>query len=80
VDHAALLDALRSGHLSGAGLDVFPEEPRIPAELLAMDNVVCTPHIGTNTAQTRAQMADACAQQILDALAGKRPENIVNGL
>lgn len=80
VDHAALTQALRSGKLCGAGLDVFPEEPCIPAELLVMDNVVCTPHIGTNTAQTRAQMADACAGQILDALEGKRPENIVNGL
>jgi phosphogluconate 2-dehydrogenase len=45
-----------------------------------MDNVVCTPHIGSNTAQTRADMATACARQILDALAGKRPENIVNGI
>ena len=45
-----------------------------------MDNVVCTPHVGSNTAQTRADMAAACARQILDVLAGKRPENIVNGL
>ena len=80
IDHAALLDALRGGKVSGAGLDVFPEEPAIPAELLALDNVVCTPHIGTNTAQTRADMASACVRQILDALAGKRPENIVNGI
>lgn len=80
VDHDALAEALRSGKLSGAGLDVFPEEPHIPAELLTMDNVVCTPHIGSNTAQTRADMAAACARQILDALAGKRPENIVNGI
>ena len=80
VEHAALVEALRSGRLRGAGLDVFPDEPQIPAELLGMDNVVCTPHIGTNTAETRARMADACAQQILDALASRRPEHIVNGL
>lgn len=80
IDHAALVDALQSGKLAGAGLDVYPDEPRIPAALLAMDNVVCTPHVGANTAQTRADMAAACAAQILDALAGKRPENIVNGL
>lgn len=80
IDHAALTEALRSGRLSGAGLDVYPDEPLIPPELLAMDNVVCTPHVGANTAQTRAEMAAACARQILDALAGKRPESIVNGL
>lgn len=80
INHEALLEALRSGKLAGAGLDVFPEEPHIPAALLELDNVVCTPHIGTNTAQTRAEMAAACARQILDVLAGKRPENIVNGI
>ena len=80
IDHAAMEDALRSGKLAGVGLDVYPEEPRIPAELLAMDNVVCTPHVGANTAQTRADMAAANARQILDVLAGKRPENIVNGI
>lgn len=80
VDHDALLEALRSGHLLGAGLDVFPEEPHIPAALLQLDNVVCTPHIGTNTRQTRAEMAAACSRQILDVLEGKRPVNIVNGL
>ena len=80
VDHDALAEALRSGKLAGAGLDVYPQEPSIPEELLAMDNVVCTPHVGANTAQTRAAMAEACAAQILDALAGRRPVNIVNGL
>ncbi len=80
VDQDALADALRSGHLAGAGLDVYPQEPAIPEALLAMDNVVCTPHVGANTAQTRAAMLEACAAQILDALAGKRPENIVNGI
>ena len=80
VDHDALLVALQSGKLAGAGLDVYPDEPRIPEALLALDNVVCTPHIGANTAQTRADMMAACARQILDALDGKRPENIVNGI
>lgn len=80
IDHAAMADALRSGRLAGAGLDVYPDEPNIPQELLAMTNVVCTPHVGANTAQTRAGMLSACAKQILDALGGKRPENIVNGI
>ena len=80
IDHTALIEALRSGKVAGAGLDVFPEEPNIPAELLTMDNVVCTPHIGTNTEDTRNEMLEACGRQILDALAGRRPANIVNGL
>ncbi len=80
VDYEALCDALESGRLFGAGLDVYPDEPHIPARLLALDNVVCTPHIGANTEQTRRDMAAACAQQILDTLDGKRPSNIVNGL
>lgn len=80
VDYDALLDALKSGALAGAGLDVYPDEPHIPAALLQLSNVVCTPHIGTNTEQTRYAMAQACAQQILDVLDGKRPQNIVNGL
>lgn len=80
IDHDAMLEALQSGRLAGVGLDVYPNEPRIPEGLLALDNVVCTPHIGANTAQTRQDMLEACARQILDALAGKRPENIVNGI
>ena len=80
IDHDALMEALESGHVGGAGLDVFPEEPQIPQRLLELPHVVCTPHIGTNTRQTRFEMAQACSRQILDALTGRRPENIVNGL
>lgn len=80
VDTDALVGALETGVLSGAGLDVYPNEPHIPQALLGFKNVVCTPHIGTNTEQTRREMAEACSRQILDALAGKRPDNIVNGI
>lgn len=80
VDHDALLEALERGTIAGAGLDVYPDEPHVPAALLAHDRVVCTPHIGCNTRETRCEMARACSMQILDALAGRRPENIVNGL
>lgn len=80
VDTHALLSALESGKIAGAGLDVFPDESHVPAALLQHSRVVCTPHIGTNTALTRFEMAQACSRQILDAFAGKRPENIVNGL
>ena len=80
VDTTALLAALDSGKVAGAGLDVFPDEPHVPAALLQHDRVVCTPHIGTNTSLTRCEMAEACSRQILDVLSGKRPTNIVNGL
>lgn len=80
VDCNALAECLASGHLSGAGLDVYPDEPNIPSSLLALPQAVLTPHIGVNTAETRFAMAQACAQQILDVLAGKRPRHIVNGV
>ena len=58
VDHAALADALRSGGLAGAGLDVFPEEPKVPEELLRLDNVVLLPHLGSATRETRIAMGE----------------------
>ena len=58
VDEKALVDALRNGRIAGAGLDVFEDEPNVPAALLALDNVVLTPHIGSATWQTRRAMAD----------------------
>lgn len=80
VDCDALADAIEKGLIGGAGLDVFPQEPAIPQRLLGLKNVVLTPHIGTNTAETRRDMARACSQNILVVLAGKRPPSIVNGL
>lgn len=56
VDEEALVAALRDGQLGGAALDVFEREPDVPAELLALDNVVLTPHIGSATEETRADM------------------------
>lgn len=80
VDTDALCDAVESGRLFGASLDVYPDEPHVPQRLLGLKRVVLTPHLGSNTMQTRRIMAEACSRQILDALEGKRPENIVNGL
>lgn len=80
VDCDALADALESEHLRGAGLDVYPDEPHIPPRLIALPQVVLTPHIGTNTQETRQRMAEECARQIADALAGKRPAHVVNGV
>ncbi len=58
VDEPALVAALQAGSLGGAGLDVFAEEPEVPAALLALDNVVLTPHLGSGTHETRQAMAD----------------------
>lgn len=56
VDHAALAEALRSGWLAGAGLDVYPQEPRVPEALLEIENVVLLPHLGSADAETRIAM------------------------
>lgn len=65
VDEPYLVDALTHGRLAGAGLDVFADEPRVPPALLALDNVVLTPHAGSGTQQTR----DALGQFVVDNLA-----------
>ncbi len=79
IDQDALYDALSSGHLGGAGLDVFREEP-IPKDspLLKLENVVLVPHIGSASKNTRTTMATMCAENIISALKGEIPPNIVN--
>ena len=79
VDQDALYSALSSGHIGGAGLDVFREEP-IPKDspLLELSNVVLVPHIGSASKKTRATMATMCAENIIAALYGEKPPNIVN--
>lgn len=78
VDHPALIAALQEGRIAGAALDVYPDEPHIPEALRSLDHVVLTPHIGTNTVADRRKMCAKAAQNILDVLAGKRPERVVN--
>lgn len=64
VDEAALVEALRARRIAGAGLDVFEDEPRVPAALLGLDNVVLTPHVASGTAETRAAMADLVIENV----------------
>ena len=56
VDHDALVAALTNGRLAGAGLDVYPHEPQVPEPLLALENVVLLPHLGSANAETRIAM------------------------
>ena len=78
VDENSLVQALQNGTIAGAGLDVFEEEPNLQPGLLRLTNVVLTPHIGTATAETRLKMANLAAQNLLEALHGRRPPNVVN--
>lgn len=71
VDQGALVEALRAGRIAGAGLDVFEDEPHVPAELCAMGNVVLTPHIGSATWQTRRAMADLAFGNLRAHFAGQ---------
>jgi glyoxylate reductase len=73
VDGDALLRALESGRLRGAGLDVFPEEPRIDPRLLPRDDVVLLPHVGSATVETRLAMARTACSEIARVFAGQEP-------
>jgi len=79
VDEQALADALRSGQLYAAGIDVFEREP-VPADnpLLSLPNVVVAPHIGSATTLTRARMADIAIDNALAALQGRPMAHCVN--
>ena len=65
VDEAALVQALQSGALAGAGLDVFEEEPRVPEALIAMDNVSLLPHIGSATEEARIAMGMRAVENLV---------------
>ena len=73
IDENALCDALESGHLRGAGLDVYEHEPEVNPRLLAMRNVVILPHIGSATEEARNAMARIAATNVLLFLRGKPP-------
>jgi lactate dehydrogenase-like 2-hydroxyacid dehydrogenase len=73
VDEPALVAALQEGRLGGAGLDVFADEPNVPAPLLKMDNVVLQPHQGSATVETRRAMGDLMLANLAAHFEGRKP-------
>lgn len=78
VDEEALADVLEQNRIAGAALDVFCNEPHVNPRLLALPNVLMTPHCAANNPYTRAQMALAVAKRIQEALDGRMLQDLVN--
>jgi lactate dehydrogenase-like 2-hydroxyacid dehydrogenase len=78
LDEAALVLALREHWIAGAGIDVFEHEPKITDGLTELDNVTLAPHIASASVETRTKMAVMAATSLVEALQGRRPENLVN--
>ena len=78
VDEAALLQALRERWIAGAGLDVYEHEPELTPGLAELDNVTMAPHIASASVETRTKMAVMAATNLVEALQGRRPPNLVN--
>jgi len=78
LDEAALADAIRSGHVAGAALDVFETEPATESPLFGLENVVCTPHLGAATAEAQENVALQVAEQMSDFLLTGAVSNAIN--
>jgi Lactate dehydrogenase and related dehydrogenases len=78
VDDEALIEALRSGTIAGAGLDVFENEPKLNPQFIHLKNVVLTPHIASSSRATRHRMAMLAAENLVAALTTGKPPNLLN--
>ena len=78
VDEAALAESLGSGHLGGAGLDVYEHEPQVHPGLIASQRALLVPHIGSGTLETREAMARTACRGLAQILRGERPSNLAN--
>lgn len=79
IDQEALHQALINKDITGAALDVFKEEPINPdSPLLKLDNIILTPHIGSASVETRKEMSDTAVKNVIAAIKGKKPPNLVN--
>jgi glyoxylate reductase len=78
VDENALVEILRSGHLGGAGLDVYEWEPDVTAGLRELPNTVLLPHLGSATVETRGKMSEIAVLNAVAAVQGERPAYVVN--
>ncbi len=78
VDEPALIDALQSGRIAGAGLDVYEFEPKVPAALMAMENVTLLPHLGTACLEVREAMGMMAVTNLIAHLEGRPLPNLVN--
>lgn len=78
VDDAALIDALKRGTIAAAGIDVFENEPAFNPGFLELTNVALTPHIGSASRPTRMAMATTAARNLIAALSGQVPPNLLN--
>jgi lactate dehydrogenase-like 2-hydroxyacid dehydrogenase len=78
LDEKALVRALKSGKIAGAGLDVYEKEPKCERGLIGMKNTVLAPHTASASIETRTRMATMAAQNVVAGLSGQRPPNLVN--